>query len=187
MIDCNEVRELLALEPASENEGLQTHLVRCARCARYRRQYQALDVVLPDELRWRAPAALTAQLLALAAAGPAALTAPVVAWRGPKRWYVAIVYLLTTVAIGLSLVIVWQFLALLAAQFGLGDALAQMLAAPSQGFDQLMRALPVSHVVIDFFLKLREQLMWLLLAAVLWAILDKWNPQLSLRRRPVSS
>ena len=103
MIDCNEARELLALEPTSENEALQTHLVSCARCAHYRRQHQVLDVLLPSELRWEPPAALTAQLLALAAAGPAALMAPpLVARRGPKRWYVTIVYLLTAAAIGLD-------------------------------------------------------------------------------------
>jgi MFS family permease len=187
MIDCNEARELLALEPTSDDETLQAHLVSCTRCAHYRRQHQMLDTVLPSALRWQAPDALTAHLLALAAAGPAALMAPqLVARRGPKRWYVTIVYLLTAAAIGLSLVIAWQFLALLVAQIGLGAALAQMLAAPSQGLDQLMRLLPVSQGEIDFVLKLREQLMWLLLAAVLWAIVDKWNPQFSLRRRQIS-
>jgi len=186
MIDCTQARELLALEPASEDALLQGHLTQCEGCARYRRPHQALDVALRAELHWEAPSALTARLLALAAAGPAALVAPPVR-PSPKRWYVTTVYLLTAAAIGLSLVIAWQFFGMLATQIGLGDALAQLLAAPSQGFEQLGRLLPVSPGAIDFALKVREQLMWLLLVAVLWAVVDKWNPQFSLRRGQISS
>jgi len=117
-----------------------------------------------------------------------ALVAPqFMARQRPKRWYVTVVYLLTAAAIGLSLAIAWQFLVLLAAQIGLGDALTQLLAAPSQGLAQLMRALPLSPSTIDLFLKVREQLLWLLLAAVLWAVVDKWNPQFSIRRGQISS
>jgi hypothetical protein len=186
MIDCNEARELLALEPASEDAALQGHLAGCDYCARYLRPHQALDMALRAELQWKAPPALTAQLLAIAVAGPMALVAPRFMAR-PKRWYVTVVYLLTAAAIGLSLAIAWQFLVLLAAQIGLGDALAQLLAAPSQGLAQLMRALPLSQSTIDLFLKVREQLLWMLLAAVLWAVVDKWNPQFSLRRGQTSS
>jgi hypothetical protein len=143
-------------------------------------------MALRAELQWKAPPALTAQLLAIAVAGPMALVAPRFMAR-PKRWYVTVVYLLTAAAIGLSLAIAWQFLVLLAAQIGLGDALAQLLAAPSQGLAQLMRALPLSQSTIDLFLKVREQLLWMLLAAVLWAVVDKWNPQFSLRRGQTSS
>lgn len=184
MIDCNEARELLALEPTSEDAALQGHLAGCERCTRYRRPYQALDAALRAELQWQVPAMLTAQLLALAATGPAALAAA--ARPRPKRWYVIVVYLLTATAIGLSLTIAWQLVGLLAAQIGLGDALAQLMTAVSQGFDQLTQTLPVSQTAIQYFLKAREQLLWLLLVAVLWAVVDKWNPQFSLRRGQVS-
>jgi hypothetical protein len=191
MIDCNAARDLLALEPTSEDTALQGHLAQCERCASYRRPQQALDVLLRAEMSWEAPAALTARLLDLALAGPAALVtppaAPLVLRIQPKRWYVITVYLLTAAAIGLSLAITWQFIVLLAAQIGLGDAMAQLLAAPSQGFEQLTRMLPVSSGTIDFALKVREQLLWLLLVAVLWAVVDKWNPQFSLRREQISS
>jgi hypothetical protein len=186
MIDCNEARERLALEPDSEDTSLQGHLAQCERCARYRRPYQALDMALRAELYWEAPAELTNRLLALAG-GPAALTAVMAERARPKRWYVTIVYLLTAAAIGLSLAVAWQFFGLLAAQIGLGDALAYLLSAPPQGFDQLTRMLPVSPGAIDFALKVREQLLWLLLVAVLWAVVDKWNPQFSLRRGQISS
>ena len=42
MIDCNEVRELLAVEPAPEDEALHSHLAQCERCARYRRPLSLL-------------------------------------------------------------------------------------------------------------------------------------------------
>jgi hypothetical protein len=187
MIDCDAARELLALEPTSEDAALQSHLAECERCERYRRPYQALDVALRAELQWQAPAALTAHLLALAASGPAALTAAPLPRPRPKRWYVTTVYLLTAAAIGLSLMIAWQFIGLLAAQIGFGDALGQLLAALSQGFEQFTQLLPVSHSTVTLLLKAREQLLWLLLVAVLWAVVDKWNPQFSLRRGQVSS
>jgi hypothetical protein len=184
MIDCNKVRELLAVEPASEDEALQSHLAQCERCARYRRPQQALNAVLRAELQWQAPAALTAQLLALAATGPAAL---VVARPRPKRWYVVVVYLLTATAMGLSLAVAWQFFGLFAAQIGLGSALEQALAVPGQWLDQIAQTLPVSPAAVQFLLKAREQLLWLLLVAVLWAVVDKWNPQFSFRRGQTSS
>lgn len=184
MIDCNQVRDLLAVEPATEDESLHSHLMQCERCARYRRPQQALNAVLRAELHWQAPTALTAQLLALAAAGPAAL---IMVRPRPKRWYVVVVYLLTAAAIGLSLAVAWQFFGLLAAQIGLGTMIEQALAVPGFWLGQLTRTLPVSPGAIQFLLKAREQLLWLLLVAVLWAVVDKWNPQFSLRRRQTSS
>ena len=184
MITCKEARELLALEPASEDAALQQHLGECERCGSYRRPHQALDVALRAEMHWQAPAGLTAQLLALAASGPAALTAPqAVARPRPRRWYVIVVYLLTATAIGLSLAIAWQIAGLVAAQIGLGAALSQLLAAPAQGFEQLLQWLPVSPGAVSVLLRAREQLMWLLLVAVLWAVIDTWNPQFTVRRQ----
>ena len=183
MIDCDKARELLALHPSSDDERLRQHLDQCAACTRYSRQHQSLDMVLRSELYWVAPAALTAQLLALTGA-------PMLAGFGarprPKGWYVTVVYLLTAAAVGLSLAVAWQFFGMLMAQIGLGDALSQLWAAPAQGLAQLAqqaRALPGSQVVISFANKLHDQLLWLLLVAVLWAALDKWNPSFSLNRQ----
>lgn len=188
MIDCNEAREILALEPTAENDAVQAHLATCVRCARYRRPQQALDVALRAEMHWEAPAALTAQLLALAAQGPAALVTPPAALRArPKRWYVITVYLLTATAIGLSLAVAWQFVGLLLLGLGAGAFVSGLAAQVSQNFDGLFQMLPLSHSTINFLLQLRQQLLWLLLVAVLWAVVDKWNPQFTLRREPVSS
>lgn len=177
MIDCDTARELIALHPSSDDERLPRHLDECVACTRYSRQHQSLDLMLRSELHWTAPAALTMQLLALVS--PAGLASR----PRPKGWYVTVVYVLTALAVGLSLAVAWQFFGMLAAQIGLGDALSQLLAAPSQGLAQLTRAIPGVQAVMPFALKLHEQLLWLLLVAVLWAALDKWNPSFSLRRQ----
>jgi hypothetical protein len=205
MIDCNAAREALALQPSNNDSEVREHLAQCSACASYRNQSQALDVVLRAELRWEAPAALSERLLALAA-DPAALTdvplvlsqrdhlvlpqsmPPAAASAGPrpKQWYVTAVYVLTAAVIGLSLAVAWQFFGMLATQVGIDTALTQLMAAPAQGLSLLARALPESRYVIDFLLKVRTQLMWLLLVAVLWAALDKLNIQFNFRG-PASS
>jgi hypothetical protein len=45
---------------------------------------------------------------------------------------------------------------------------------------------PQSRYAIDFFLRVRVQLIWLLVVAVLWAVLDKTNLQFSFRGRQIS-
>ncbi|HEX9373810.1 MAG TPA: hypothetical protein VF897_22550 [Roseiflexaceae bacterium] len=197
MIDCNDVRETLALQSLIEDAALEEHLDTCAACAKYRRQHQALDLVLRAEMHWDAPAALTARLLALTGAPELVLpgSAPVArtpraqaapARPQPKGWYVTLVYALTLAVVGLSLLVAWQFVGSLTPQVELGAALTQLLALPGQGLRYLTEALPQSRIAIDMFLRLRTQLMWLLLVVVLWAALDKWNPQFTFMGRQIS-
>src|SRR5215213_11528238 len=113
---CNDVRDLLALDPKSEDALVQSHLGECEQCAGYRRQHQTLDVVLRAEMRWEAPAALTAQLLALVNGAPAVATiqadtlvqqsAESLRMAGstrvearPRGWYVTAVYGLTAAVV----------------------------------------------------------------------------------------
>jgi hypothetical protein len=194
---CNDVRELLVLQPAVEDAEVQAHVDTCAGCARYRRQHQTLDVALRAELRWDAPEALTARLLAIAAAPGVATQvrlpearqamAPITPARPrPKAWYVTTVYALTMLAVALSLLIGWQFASMLLAEVPIGAALAQLLSLPAQGLSYLVATLPESRYAIDFLLRVRTQLMWLLLVAVLWAALDNWNPRFTFRGRQIS-
>jgi hypothetical protein len=175
---CNDVRDLLALDPKSEDSLVHMHLGECEICASYRRQHQTLDVVLRAEMRWEAPAALTAQLLALVN-GPAVAmqqAAPQVLVRArPRSWYVTAVYALTAAVVALSLLIAVQLVGALADQVSISVAITQLLALPGQGLSYLTQTLPQSRFVLDFILRVRDQLMWLLLVAVLWAALDKWN------------
>lgn len=193
MMTCDQIRETLALQSTSDDSTVQEHLAGCEACARYRRQHQTLDVVLRAELFWDAPAALSARLLALAEAPeqalqlaprPSAQLAP--ARPRPKSWYVTLVYALTLAVIGLSLLVAWQFVGMLTSQVAIGAALTQLLALPGQGLASLTQTLPESRFAIEFFLRVRDQLLWLLLVAVLWAALDKWNPQFTFRGRQIS-
>src|SRR5215213_1590271 len=175
---CNDVRDLLALDPKSEDALVQSHLGECEQCAGYRRQHQTLDVVLRAEMRWEAPAALTAQLLALVnapavAVQQAAFHVPVRA--KPRGWYVTAVYGLTITVVALSLLIAVQLVGALADQVSISAAITQLLALPGQGLSYVTQELPQSRFVLDLFLRVRDQLLWLLLVAVLWAGLDKWN------------
>jgi hypothetical protein len=182
---CNDVRDMLALDPKSEDPLVHTHLGECELCASYRRQHQTLDVVLRAEMRWEAPAALTAQLLDLIHAPYLAVQQahPQVPVRAeslhvearPRSWYVTAVYGLTAAVVALSLLIAVQLVGVLADQVSISAAITQMLALPGQGLSYLTQELPQSRFVLDFLLRVRDQLMWLLLVAVLWAALDKWN------------
>jgi hypothetical protein len=198
-MNCNDIRELLALDPTSEDTLIHEHLGQCEGCAGYRRQHQALDMVLRAEMRWEPPAALTAQLLSLVAmpaetlAAMSPLTQPVLqapvprVRPRPKAWYIAAVYALTIGVIALSLLVAIQLVGALTEQVSIGAALTQLLALPAQGLSYLTHTLPQSRYLIDFFLKVRDQLMWLLLVAVLWAVLDKWNIPLDFGRRRQTS
>jgi len=183
---CNDVRDLLALDPTSEDALVHAHLRECEHCTAYGHQHQTLDVVLRAEMRWEAPAALTAQLLALINA-PAAAVQQVPMRARPRGWYVTSVYALTAAVVALSLLIAVQFIGVLADQVSVSAAITQLLALPGQGLVYLTQTLPQSRFILDFILRVRDQLMWLLLVAVLWAALDKWNIPLSFgRQRQVS-
>jgi len=196
-MNCNDIRELLALQPSIDDTSLQQHLDQCLSCAGYRRRHQALDGALRAELHWQVPAALATRLLALASA-PAEVqplesaARPEIVAHGvvrqatlshtrprPRGWYVAAVYILTAAVIALSLLVALQLFGELTAQVSIGAALTQLYALPAQGLSYLTQTLPESRFLIDFFLRVRDQLMWLLLIAVLWAALDKWPIPLS--------
>jgi hypothetical protein len=187
---CNDVRDLLALDPKSQDALLHAHLGECAICAGYRRQHQTLDVVLRAEMRWEVPTALTAHLLALVNNTPTVAVQQAVSQvplraesrrmaGRPRGWYVTAVYGLTAAVVALSLLIAVQLVGALADQVSISAAITQLLALPGQGLSYLTQELPQSRFVLDFILRVRDQLMWLLLVAVLWAALDKWNIPLS--------
>ncbi len=204
MLTCNDVRESLALQPSIEDAAISAHLDQCQACSKYRRQHQALDVVLRAELHWEAPAALTARLLALAAAPeqaqaeaaqlPVAQPRPLAPARPPampaaprpKAWFVTAVYVLTLTIVALSLLVAWQVIGSLTSQVEIGALLTQLLSLPGQGLAYLNQHLPASRYAIDFFIRVRGQLLWLLLVAVLWAVLDKVDLQISFRGRQIS-
>jgi hypothetical protein len=171
MFTCDAARDMLALEPTSTNPTLLNHLDDCPTCAAYGRRSQTLDVLLRAELRWEAPTTLTAQLLALAATAPALPPLPA----RPNRWYVSLIYALTVAVVAISLAVAWQLLSSIALQLGVVDVFTQLLALPGSVLQQITHIMPESRYAIELFTRVRDQLIWLLLVAIVWAALDRWN------------
>ncbi len=184
-MNCDIIRDELAINPATDDAAVQSHLQQCPACEAYRRSHASLDAVLRTEMRWEPPAALTASLLAIAATAPLTehaswLPAP---RQRPQSWYVTLVYVLTSIAIAVSLMVAWQVVGGLLVQAGVTDVWAWLWNAPSQAMQALVQALPQARIVLAFILDMRDKLLWLLLAAVLWAAFDKWNPPTQIGRQ----
>lgn len=177
METCNHVRDELACDPTSTDPEVQRHLHDCASCAAYLRRHAALDQVVQAELRWDVPADLSARLMAMALA-PATFVLP-----QPPRWHVVLAYAVAAFSLLLSLLVGWYAVTQLSIQFDLQAQFAALMALPAQALSQLIQALPESRYLIDLFLSVRTQLVWLLLVALVWAMLDRWNPQFTFRRR----
>lgn len=139
-----------------------------------------LDALLRTELRWEAPPDLTLRLLNLVPGGALLELLPEQA--RPKQWYSTLVLVLTAVAVGISLAVAWRFYSLVGAELGLGMMLAQLRDAPGIGLQRLYEALPASRQVVAVLFAVRDQLHWLLLAAVLWLAFDNGQQRMVTRR-----
>ncbi len=137
-----------------------------------------LDTLLRQELRWEAPPELTMRLLSLIPGAPLLPVAPA----RPKTWYSMLVLVLTATAIGLSLAVAWQVLGAVSAELGFAAVLEQLRDAPAIGLQRLYDELPATRQVVAVLAAIRDQLHWLLLAAVLWLALDGWQPRRSVVR-----
>jgi hypothetical protein len=184
MTTCNDIREQIAINPEQIAETMQAHIAECAACARYRRSLRTLDPVLKAEMHWEVPAALTARLLALTVVPP-----PVIISAPPKPqpWYVSLIGALTVAVVAISVAIAWQLMGAVATQFGLLEALAELAAWPGRALAMMTDALPQSRYAIDFFMRVREQLTWMLLIIIVWLAIDQWRPQLSVEQRRIHS
>lgn len=151
----------------------------------------ALDRVLRPALRWEPPPQLTTNLLALIPASPALLAAlPPELSLGPrpqpKRWYVVLVTILTILAIAVSLLVAWDIYGAVSAELGLPGLWASFVQSVSDGIDRLFAALPQVGYLVTLLAGVRNYLYWLLLVAVLWAVLDGWSPGLPTSRQQPS-
>jgi len=134
------------------------------------------DVVLRDALVLQAPADLTARLQALVPQIAAPASAPVapapVVPVGPRRWVVATVYAITSALLLLSLLYAGQVYTTVLTQLGLEQWLAQVSQLPAWLLAQLYAYVPQARAVIGVIVSLRQPLQWLLVALVLWAVID---------------
>ncbi len=172
MMTCEQARELLAVDPNDQDSNLQQHVETCPLCAVYQRGSYALDVMLRAELRWEAPEHLTNKLLALSVM-PSVVLAP----HRPSGWRIRIIYALTLLIVVISLVIGSQIAWAFASQLGIFTMVNELFAAPARFLQQLSIAQPQSRYAIDLFLRIRDQMFWLLVAAILWAMVDRISLQ----------
>ncbi len=151
---------LLALVPAEQAEP--------ARVA------SRADAVLRDALVLPAPADLTARLQALVppVAAPAPVAPTPIEPIGPRQWVVATVYALTSALLLLSLLYAGQVYSLVLTQFGLEPWLAEITQLPAWLLTQLYVYVPQARAVVGLIVNLRQPLQWLLVALVLWAVID---------------
>jgi hypothetical protein len=142
-----------------------------------------VDAALRDALLVQAPPALTMRLLDLVPQmAIAAQSAPVVAPQPlsrpqPRRWVVATVYFVTAALLLFSMLYAGQLYSAVITQLGLENALTQIAALPADLLERLYTVLPQSRIVIGVFVQLQQPLQWLLVALVLWAIVDMTQRQ----------
>jgi hypothetical protein len=145
-------------------------------------EQETFDTVLRSELSWEAPPDLTHNLLALAqqhaAVASDAQTQPgSVSPQQPQAWYTRLVSALTVLAVGVSLLVAWQFYGLLGSELGLPFIWQELNLAFANGSAWVATQMPVIMLVLDTLGGIREYLHWILIAVVLWLALDGWSAQ----------
>lgn len=136
---------------------------------------ELFDAALRHELRWEAPPELTHRLLQLvpnAAPSSTPTSAPLSRW----RFYLAIglialAALVSMVGANYLYQIVWF-------QLGGGSLIAQLEALPARLLQSLYETIPFAREFVSIAALIRDQLHWVLLALVLWILLDTWQPEL---------
>lgn len=144
------------------------------------------ESTLRNELVLQAPIDLTARLQALVPQMSAALAdpeaapvveeTPVVASR-PRRWVVATVYFVTAALLMASLFYAGQLYSAVAVQLGIQDWLAEVAKLPGTLLTQLYDYVPQARTVVGIVVQLQQPLQWLLVALVLWAVIDMTQRQ----------
>lgn len=143
------------------------------------RVVSAADALVRDALLVQAPAELTARLLNLVPQTmPSVQPVPVVAPRPqPRRWVVATVYFATAALLLFSMIYAGQIYSTVITGLGLEQWLETIAVLPGQLLAQLYETVPYSRNVIGAFVRLQQPLQWLLVALVMWAIVDMTQRQ----------
>jgi hypothetical protein len=160
--------ELLLTAPPDLTLRLQSLLTQPARAE------SSLDQVLREALVVEAPPDLTARLQALVpqAAPLVALELTPRAVARPRRWVVATVYLVTAALLMFSLMYAGQLYSLMITQLGLSQWLAEIASWPAELLNQLYTFVPQARVVVSALVRIQEPLQWLLVALLVWAVVD---------------
>lgn len=149
-----------------------------------------LDGILREELRWQVPSELTNQLLLLVSDTPPFFQ-PSVAGAAyirssPRTWYSVLVMVLTSVCVGLSFAVAWQFYGVVGTELGLMDMWHQIQATMSNAFQWLYHEFPMTRTLISVLVSTYEHtywvLNWLLVSLILWLALDGSSPSMAHQR-----
>jgi hypothetical protein len=145
-----------------------------------------VEATLRNELVLQAPIDLTARLQALvpqmaaSLANPEAAPVPVVVQpvpTRPRRWVVATVYFVTAALLLVSLFYAGQLYSAVAVQLGIQEWLAEVAKLPGTLLTQLYNYVPQARTVVGILVQLQQPLQWLLVALVLWAVIDMTQRQ----------
>jgi hypothetical protein len=146
----------------------------------------SFESTLRNQLVLQAPVDLTARLQALvpqmagSLADPASVQLPLAAAvvpARPRRWVVATVYFVTAALLLASLFYAGQLYSAVAVQLGIQDWLAEVANLPAVLLTQLYDYVPQARTVVGIVVQLQQPLQWLLVALVLWAVIDMTQRQ----------
>jgi hypothetical protein len=155
--------------------------------------HNTLDQTIRNELHRYAPPNLTARLLVQAAIaadnanGITATTHPTIGTdeyppnrTQPGTWYSLVVFVLTSLAMGLSVALAWEFYHLLDEGLGLAAAWHNSCFAFEQGLQYMYATVPITQTLVHGATLLYEQATWVfhwvLVAILLWLGLDAYTP-----------
>lgn len=131
-----------------------------------------LDLALRDALVVQAPPELTARLQALVPQAAPVVVPELVPVARPRRWVVASVYFVTAALMVLSLMYAGQIYGLMINQLGLNTWLSDIATLPAELLNQLYTAYPQARTVVSTLVRIQQPLQWLLVALVVWAVVD---------------
>lgn len=158
--------ELLVAVPADLTARLQSLVVPPARAR------SPLDLALRDALVVQAPPELTARLQALVPQTAPVVVPELVPAVRPRRWVVATVYFVTAALLLLSLMYAGQIYGLMIDQLGLNTWLSEIASWPAELLQQLYTTYPQARTVVSTLVRMQQPLQWLLIALVVWAVVD---------------
>lgn len=139
-----------------------------------------LDAAIRHELRWEAPPELTNRLLHLVPGAVPTATAEI----SPlPRWRLYVAIALMSLLILVSIPGASYLYQLIWFQWGFAQFIAQLEALPARLLQTFYETMPFARELVSIIALIRDQLHWLLIALVLWIILDNWQPERQLVRQ----
>jgi hypothetical protein len=98
--------------------------------------------------------------------------------------------ILTSMAVGVSFAVAWQFYGLVGAELGLSDLAARFQETVASGMQQMGEEVPLIHQALTFVGSLYRHMAWLinwlLIALILWVVLDGYTPGPPLQQQRTS-